>query len=158
MTLAMAPFTDLDALRAAFVAQQAALTAERAELSRISGELAAERAEKERVSEQNDRLRHLIRQLQRMQFGKRSETIDPGQFTLALVELEQAVASAEAEQEKREPAGKRERVKRQSQGRGSLPAHLPRIEVVVDPRTKCPGAARAAAARCTLSARKALRP
>jgi len=27
-----------------------------------------------------------------MQFGKRSETIDPGQFTLALEELEQAVA------------------------------------------------------------------
>ena len=139
MTLAMAPFTDLDALRAAFVAQQAALTAERAELSRISGELAAERAEKERVSEQNDRLRHLIRQLQRMQFGKRSETIDPGQFTLALVELEQAVASAEAEQEKREPAVKRERIERQSQGRGSLPAHLPRSEVLVEPEDMaCP--------------------
>jgi transposase len=139
MTLAMAPFTDLDALRAAFVAQQAALTAERAELSRISGELAAERAEKERVIEQNDRLRHLIRQLQRMQFGKRSETIDPGQFTLALEELEQAVASAEAEQEKREPAVKRERIERQSQGRGSLPAHLPRSEVLVEPEDMaCP--------------------
>lgn len=29
--------------------------------------------------EQADRLRHIIRQLQRMQFGKRSETVDPGQ-------------------------------------------------------------------------------
>jgi len=139
MTLAVAPFADLDALRAAFVAQQAVLTAERAELSRISGELAAERAEKERVIEQNDRLRHIIRQLQRMQFGKRSETIDPGQLTLALEELEQAVAGAEAEQEKRDPAAKAERVKRQSQGRGSLPAHLPRIEVVVEPEDMaCP--------------------
>src|SRR5271169_4903768 len=139
MTLAVAPFADLDALRAAFVAQQAVLTAERAELSRISGELAAERAEKERVIEQNDRLRDIIRQLQRMQFGKRSETIDPGQLTLALEELEQAVAGAEAEQEKRDPAAKAERVKRQSQGRGSLPAHLPRIEVVVEPEDMaCP--------------------
>src|SRR5207244_10754973 len=110
MTLAMALLTDLDALRAAFVAQQAALTAERAELSRISGELAVERPEKQRVIEQNDRLRHIIRQLQRMQFGKRSETVDPGQFTLALGEREPAVASAEAEPERREPGAKTERV------------------------------------------------
>src|ERR1700740_871571 len=80
MTLAIAPFADLDALRGAFVAQQALLTAERAELSRVHGELAAERAEKARVIEQNDRLRHIIRQLQRMQFGKRSERMDPDQL------------------------------------------------------------------------------
>jgi transposase len=139
MTLAVTPFTDLDALRTAFAAQQAVLTAERAERSRLSGELAAERSEKERVIEQNDRLRQIIRQLQRMQFGKRSETVDPGQFTLALEELEQAVGAAEAEQQKREPAAKSERVKRPSQGRASLPGHLPRIELVVEPEDMgCP--------------------
>jgi hypothetical protein len=31
----------------------------------------------------NDRLRHLIRQLQRMRFGKRSEKLDPDQLDLA---------------------------------------------------------------------------
>ncbi len=36
-----------------------------------------ERVEKTRLAEQNDRLRHLIRQLQRMQFGRRSERLDP---------------------------------------------------------------------------------
>src|SRR5438128_2676806 len=133
MTLAVTPFADLDALHAAFVAQQAVLTAERAELFRVSGVLAAERAEKERVIEQNDRLRQIIRQLQRMQFGKRSETIDPGQFTLALEELEQAVATVEAEQERREPAVKSERTRQRGQARGSLPGHLPRIELVVEP-------------------------
>ena len=133
MTLAVTPFADLDALHAAFVAQQAVLTVERAERSRISGELAVERAEKERVIEQNDRLRHIIRQLQRMQFGKRSETVDPGQFTLALEELEQAVATVEAEQERREPAVKSERTGQRGQARGSLPGHLPRIELVVEP-------------------------
>ncbi len=139
MTLAVTCFTDLDALHAAFAAQQAVLTAERAETSRLGGALAVERAEKERVIEQNDRLRQIIRQLQRMQFGKRSETVDPGQFTLALEELEQAVATAEAEQEKREPAAKSERVKRASQGRASLPGHLPRIELVVEPEDMaCP--------------------
>jgi transposase len=139
MTLAVAPFADFDALQTAFLAQQAVLTAERAELTRISGELAAERAEKQRVIEQNDRLRHIIRQLQRMQFGRRSETIDPGQLRLALEELEQAVAGAEAEQEKREPAAKAARAKRHGQGRGSLPAHLPRVEVVIAPEDMaCP--------------------
>jgi len=133
MTLAVTPLTDLDALHAAFVAQQAVLTAERAELFRVSGVLAAERAEKERVIEQNDRLRQIIRQLQRMQFGKRSETVDPGQFTLALEELEQAVATVEAEQERREPAVKSERTRQRGQARGSLPGHLPRIELVVEP-------------------------
>jgi transposase len=139
MTLAVTPFTDLDALHAAFAAEQAMLTAERAELSRLSGALAVERAEKERVIEQNDRLRQIIRQLQRMQFGKRSETVDPGQFTLALEEIEQAVATAEAEQEKREPAVKSERTRQRGQARSSLPGHLPRIELVVEPEDMaCP--------------------
>ncbi|MGA8758133.1 MAG: IS66 family transposase, partial [Stellaceae bacterium] len=34
----------------------------------------AERAENGRLADQNDRLRHLLRQLQRMQFGRRSES------------------------------------------------------------------------------------
>jgi transposase len=132
MSLAVTPFADVNALHAAFMAQHV-------ELSRLSGELTVERAEKERVIEQNERLRQIIRQLQRMQFGKRSETVDPGQLTLALEELEQAVASAEAEQHKREPAAKSEPVKRPSQGRASLPGHLPRIELVVEPEDMaCP--------------------
>jgi transposase len=139
MTVAARPLTDLDALRAAFAAQQAVLTAERAETSRLSGALAAQRAEKARVIEQNDRLRQIIRQLQRMQFGKRSERIDPAQFTLALEELEQAVAAVEAEQEKRKPAVKSERTRQRGQARSSLPGHLPRIELVVEPEDMaCP--------------------
>jgi hypothetical protein len=63
MTLAAMPFADFDALSAAFVAQQAVLTAERAELTCISSELAAERVEKQRVIEQNDRLRLRIGEL-----------------------------------------------------------------------------------------------
>jgi transposase IS166 family protein len=37
-----------------------------------------------RVEDQNERLRHFIRQLQRMQFGRRSEKLDPDQLALAL--------------------------------------------------------------------------
>ncbi len=98
-----------------------------------------ERVEKTRLAEQNDRLRHLIRQLQRMQFGRRSERLDPDQLNLALEDLEQAVAATEAEQEKVDPVLKRVRAERRQAGRGSLPEHLPRIEVIIEPEDRaCP--------------------
>jgi transposase len=98
-----------------------------------------ERVEKAQLAEQNDRLRHLIRQLQRMQFGRRSERLDPDQLNLALEDLEQTVAATEAEQEKVDPVLRRVRAERRQAGRGSLPAHLPRIEVVIAPEdTACP--------------------
>jgi transposase len=43
---------------------------------------------------QNDRLRHLLRQLQRAQFGRRSEKLDPEQLLLALEDIEQALPGA----------------------------------------------------------------
>jgi len=60
----------------------------RALVIRLATERDAALAESQRVSEQNDRLRHLLRQLQRMQFGRRSEKLDPDQFSLALEDLE----------------------------------------------------------------------
>jgi transposase len=100
----------------------------------------AERTEKTRLAEQNDRLRQLIRQLQRMQFGRHSERLDPDQFSLALEDLEQAVAAAEAEQEKAEPELRQSRAKQRRTSRGALPEHLPRVEVVIEPENRaCPG-------------------
>jgi transposase len=132
---------DLDALRALVIAMSAERRVEQAELQRIKGELDAERAERQRVSEQNDHLRHLIRQLQRMQFGKRSETLDPDQLNLALEDLEQAVAETEAEEEKAAVvAGRGARgATRRRKSRGHLPEHLPHIHVTVEPEnTACP--------------------
>jgi hypothetical protein len=60
----------------------------------------AERALRQRLEDQNERLRHFIRQLQRMQFGRRSEKLDPDQLNLALEDLEQSTAEADAEAEK----------------------------------------------------------
>jgi transposase len=99
----------------------------------------AERAENGRLADQNDRLRQLIRQLQRMQFGRRSEKLDPDQLNLALEDLEQAVAEVEAEQDKADPARRKARSEKRRAGRGPLPEHLPRVEVVVEPEhTACP--------------------
>jgi hypothetical protein len=106
----------------------------------------AERAEKAPLADQNDRLRQLIRQLQRMQFGRLSERLDPDQLSLALEDLEQAVAATEAELEKAEPGLRRSRAEQRRASRGALPEHLPRVEVVIEPEDRaCPGVA----ARCT---------
>src|SRR4051812_6778413 len=104
----------------------------------------AERAEKAQLAAQNDRLRPLIRQLQRLQFGRRSEKLDPDQLTLALEDVEQAIAATQAEQEQADPAFKRARAETRRTGRGSLPEHLPRVELVIEPEntacTCCGGA------------------
>jgi transposase len=95
-------------------------------------------AARDQAVEQNDRLRHLLRQLQRARFGRSSEQLDPDQLQLALEEIEQAVARGEAEAEKSAPPTA-PRAKPRTQERKSLPEHLPRVEVVITPDdTACP--------------------
>ena len=105
----------------------------------MRAELEAERALRRGLEDQNERLRHFIRQLQRMQFGRRSEKFDPDQLNLALEDLEQAVAESKAKAEKADLALRRSRGREPRQSRGALPQHLPRIEVVIAPATTvCP--------------------
>jgi transposase len=123
---------DITALRALVLTAWAERDAERAEKEQIV-------TERDQLAGQNDRLRHLLRQLQRLQFGRRSEKLDPDQFTLALEDLEQAIAETEAEQEKADPGLKRTRIEKRRAVRGSLPEHLPRVEVVIAPEDiACP--------------------
>jgi transposase len=87
-----------------------------------------------------EKLHALIRQLQRSQFGRRSEQLDADQLQLGLEDLEQVVAAVDAARDAAGPAAEtspsRPATKR---NRGALPAHLPRIEVVVDVENKaCP--------------------
>ncbi len=94
--------------------------------------LLAERAESER-------LRHLIKELQRHRFGRRAESLPEDQLQLALEEAEQAAAAGEAEGETAAPVERRARAERRRASRGALPAHLPRIETVVEPAgSLCP--------------------
>ena len=74
---------DITALRALVLTAWAERDAERAEKTRLI-------EERDQLAGQNDRLRQLIRQLQRLQFGRRSEKLDPDQLSLALEDLEQA--------------------------------------------------------------------
>jgi transposase len=79
---------------------------------------------------QNERLRQIIKELQRHRFGRRAEALPEDQMLLGLEEVEQVAASSEAETEVANPAERANRAAKRN--RGSLPAHLPRIEVVVD--------------------------
>ena len=88
---------------------------------------------------QNDRLRHLLLQLRRMQFGARSERLPEDQLQLGLEALEQAIAKGDAEAEKRDAGLREENAARRRASRGALPAHLPRVEVTSTPEdTACP--------------------
>jgi len=88
-----------------------------------------------------ERLKAIIEALQRHRFGRRSEQLDPDQFELALEEVETALAEAQHALDKanRAPADRPRKA-----NRGSLPAHLERIEQVVDIEDKaypcCSGA------------------
>lgn len=83
-----------------------------------------------------ERLRAIIDALQRHRFGRRSEQLDPDQLQLALEEVETALAEAVHARDKasRAPAERPRKI-----NRGSLPAHLERIERLVDVEDKaCP--------------------
>ena len=113
--------TDPHALRALLLAER----------ERHAQELAAALTEAERLIA-------IIKELQRHRFGRRSERIDPDQLALMLEDLEQSVAASEAEVETGE-APKPATPRKRRINRGSLPAHLPREEVVIDVADKtCP--------------------
>jgi Transposase C of IS166 homeodomain len=71
----------------------------RALVSSLSSERDAAIEECRRVREQNDRLHHLLRQLQRAQFGQRSERLDHEQMQLALEDIETTIAEQDAQKD-----------------------------------------------------------
>jgi len=81
---------------------------------------------------ENERLRQIIKEMQRHRFGRRAETLPEDQLLLGLEEANQVVAAGEAESEESAPAERAARAAKRRTNRGSLPAHLPRIEMVVD--------------------------
>jgi transposase len=132
---------------------RAMLLAERARIDEVHAEIAALKAERldrdaerlqlearvARLEAQNARYEHIIAQLRRLTFGKRSEQMDKDQLQLALEDLQQGAAEIEAQEEKDDPELKAHRARQRRQGRPSLPDHLPQVDVVIEPAsTQCP--------------------
>jgi len=112
---------DVEALRALALEQSRKL----AEVTVAKGEADAE----------IERLQSIISAFMRHRFGARSEQLDPDQLQLGLEDVETALGQARAARDAATPTSARSR----KTNRGSLPAHLERIEQVVDVDDKaCP--------------------
>jgi transposase len=123
---------ELQQLTEVIAQQNATIAALRTERDTVDSKHQAAQAEIEK-------LRLLIRRLQRGQFGRRSERLDPDQLQLGLEDLEQAIAATEAAQAAASKSSDTPRPPRSRRNLGALPAHLPRIEVLVDLEDKaCP--------------------
>ncbi len=81
---------------------------------------------------ENARLRQIIKELQRHRFGRRAETLPEDQLLLGLEEAEQVEADGLEDKEHASSDLRRERTAKRRINRGSLPAHLPRIDVIID--------------------------
>jgi hypothetical protein len=115
--------TNAEALRALLLAER----------TRHAEELVVARGEADRAQGEIARLMAIITELQRHRFGRRSERLDPDQLALALEDLEQMLAAAQAAAEQDDNAPVKPAVARRRQiNRGALPAHLPREEIVID--------------------------
>lgn len=125
---------DIDALRALVLEQsrmlaevQVAKEAQLAELTLAKGEADAE----------IERLQAIIDAFMRHRFGPRSEQLDPDQLQLGLEDVETALGQARAVRDAVSQLAHGDKPRKTN--RGSLPAHLERIEQIVDVEDKaCP--------------------
>ena len=122
--------------REAAVRVIAALERLRAENETLAEEKASLAGANEAQAERIRRLEHLVRELQRVVHGKRSEKLTPDERQLAFEDLEGASAEAEAAGEPAKPSPAPS-PKRPAAARniGHLPEHLKRIEQVIEPES-----------------------
>ncbi|MFD0461696.1 IS66 family transposase [Microvirga aerilata] len=86
-----------------------------------------------------ERLEQIIKAMQRHRFGRRAESLPEDQLLLGLEEAEQNEAAEDAHHEQADPAERKSRAARRRRNRGALPAHLPRIETIIDvENSTCP--------------------
>jgi transposase len=121
----------------------AALPDDPATLQQVLREMVAAAQQQQATLQQHDaeidKLHLLIKRLLRQQFGRRSEQLSADQLQLALEDLEQTVAAAEAAQDAAEDKRRQGRTTRPNRNHGALPAHLPRYEVLIDvEHSACP--------------------
>jgi transposase len=123
---------DIGALHALILVERAERLAERAERAQF--------AERITILERlNTQLEHIVAELRRAHFGRKSERITDDQLALALDELETAAAKAEAEAEKADPERKAAGTRKRRASREEKFDHLPHEEVVIEPDSKtCP--------------------
>jgi hypothetical protein len=125
---------DIDALRALVLDQSRMLAEERASKDAQLAELALAKGE---ADAEIERLQAIIDAFMRHRFGTRSEQLDPDQLQLGLEDVDTALGQARAVRDVVSQTARGDKSRKTN--RGSLPAHLERIEQVVDVEDKdCP--------------------
>jgi len=95
----------------------------------MAAERAEERSELSEAQSEIARLKLIVQKLQRHEFGRRAERLDPGQMDLGLEDLAADIAAVET----RLPASKiKEPATRSGSERASLPDHLEREDRCLD--------------------------
>ncbi|WP_114391507.1 IS66 family transposase [Notoacmeibacter marinus] len=87
--------------------------------------------------DQNARLEALVASFKKALFGSKSEKIDPAQYELELEDIETAIAQVETEIDADARTAPVRSPKPRQTNRGSLPKHLERVEVVIEPDISC---------------------
>jgi len=144
---ASAPLPNPVQLQARLAAVMSMLEAQHSAVERLQGErdgLRVERdtfrVERDAANAEVDKLQLIIKQLLRSRYGAHSEKLDPDQLQLGLEEVEQSLGAAQAVVSE-PPTDSKASGERQppQRNRGALPAHLPRVEIVIDVEDKrCP--------------------
>lgn len=125
---------DIDALRALVLEQSRILTEERTASEARLTELGVAKGE---ADAEIERLQSNIDAFMRHRFGRRSEQLDADQLQLGLEDVEIALGHARAARDAVAPRSRSDQPRKTN--RGSLPAHLERIEQIVDIKDKaCP--------------------
>ncbi len=121
-----------DAHRKLFEAQSATLEREQADNEAL-------RAQVELLADSNRRLEHLVNELRRLIFHRKSEKLSSNDRQLAFEDLEGAVSEVEAAIEPSVPVSPPAGRRRARRNIGQLPKHLERIERIIEPdSTACP--------------------
>jgi transposase len=144
---ASAPLPNPVQLQARLAAVMSMLEAQHSAVERLQGErdgLRVERdtfrVERDAANAEVEKLQLIIKQLLRSRYGAHSEKLDPDQPQLGLEEVEQSLGAAQAVVSE-PPTDSKASGERQppQRNRGALPAHLPRVEIVIDVEDKrCP--------------------
>ena len=104
---------------------------------KLSDDIAELKAIIRAQQDQNARLEALVVSFKKALFGAKSEKIDPAQYELELEDIETAISQVEAEIDADERTASVRPPKQRQTNRGSLPKHLDRVEVAIEPELSC---------------------
>jgi transposase len=127
-----ATIAELLSARTAFEAQVATLQASNADMqssqTALEAQIAVIHAANIDRQARIDRLQLLLKTIQRATYGRSSEKLDESQYAFAFEEVQTALGEIEVKLDRLEPKNKKK-----PGGRRPLPAHLERVEEIIEP-------------------------